>query len=52
MNLKSSRLLIFISSLGLLFIVGVLFFWVQFGTALRQEKDTPYVLKAAFHIEL
>ncbi len=52
MNLKSSRLLIFVSSLGLFLIVGVLFFLYQFGSALRQEKDTPDVLKAAFHIEL
>jgi hypothetical protein len=52
MILKSSRLLIFISSLGLFFVIGVLFFLYQFGSALRQEKDTPDILKAAFHIEL
>lgn len=33
-------------------IAGVLWFIFQFGTALRQEKDTPDVLRAALNIEL
>lgn len=33
-------------------IAGASLFFLQFGTALRQEKDTPDILKAAFEIEL
>jgi hypothetical protein len=52
MQLISPRLRITCFFLMLCSSVGVLFFLSLFGTALRQEKDTPDILRAVLSMEL
>jgi hypothetical protein len=52
MQLVSSRLRIMCFFLMLCSSVGVLFFLSLFGTALRQEKDTPDILRTVLSMEL
>lgn len=51
--MKVKDFLFALGGFGLLFLSGsALVFFLTFGTALNQEKDTPEVLKAAMRMEL